>query len=197
MTILLLIAAAAAVECGALTAQPSGGDYLNPADANKLRVVEAYHFTPNVESLKRGESGSVAGDLAYTLEHFPNHHRALAALVRLSQRDHTAHPPGAHFSVACYFERALRFNRGDAQVRRLYAAYLLAMQRSDDALEQLELALKSEPGDATTHYNLGLLYLKRGQFGPARTHAQQAYALGFPLPALRERLQAAGQWAEP
>ncbi|HZX26103.1 MAG TPA: ABC transporter permease, partial [Telluria sp.] len=81
-SLLLVAAAAAAMECGALTNQPSGGDYLNPADASKLRLVEAYHFTQNVESLKRGESGSVAGDLAYTLEHFPNHHRALGALVR-------------------------------------------------------------------------------------------------------------------
>ena len=197
MTLLLTLAAAAAMECGALTVQPSGGDYLNPQDGNKLRLVEAYHFTANVESLRRGESGSVAGDLAYTLEHFPNHHRALAALVRLALRDHAAHPAGARYSVECYFDRALRFNRGDTQARKLYAGYLLAANRSDDALEQLEQVAQAAPQDATTHYNLGLLYVKRKDLDKARDHARQAYALGFPLPGLRQQLQAAGAWEGP
>ncbi|MGZ3181040.1 MAG: ABC transporter permease [Telluria sp.] len=191
---LLLAAAASALDCGVLAPQQSGGDYLNPADADKLKVVEAFHFTPDVEALRRGSSGSIAGDLAYTLEHFPNHHRALAALARLAGRQHTAHPAGARYSVECYFERALRFNSGDTQARKLYAGWLLSAQRQDEALDQLARVTEATPNDAAAQYNLGLLLLKRKDFAGAREHAHKAYALAFPFPGLRQQLQRAGQW---
>jgi tetratricopeptide (TPR) repeat protein len=194
LAFLLLAAAAGALDCGVLSPQPSGGDYLDPAAADKLKVVEAFHFTPEVEALRRGSSGSIAGDLAYTLEHFPNHHRALAAMARLAERQHTAHPAGARYSVECYFERALRFNSGDTQARKLYAGWLLSAQRHDEALDQLTRVTEATPNDAAAQYNLGLLLLKRKDYAGARAHAHHAYALGFPFPGLRQQLQRAGQW---
>ena len=34
--------------------------------AKNLNIVEEYHFTSSVESLRRGKSGTVAGDIDYT-----------------------------------------------------------------------------------------------------------------------------------
>jgi hypothetical protein len=50
------------------------------------------------------------------------------------------------------------------------------------------------PDSAEAHYNLGLLYVRSGEYAEARTHAGRAYALGYPLPGLRDQLDRAGQW---
>lgn len=166
----------------------SGGDYLNPADRGKLGVVEQFHFNANVEALRGGQSGTIGGDIGYLLERFPNHHRALSAMARLALRDKSSQPRGASHSIDCYFQRALSMNARDAQVRSIYAAYLLALKRDDEALAQLEAVIESHPEDATAHYNLGMLHFKRKDYGKARTHADAAYARGFPLEGLKNKL---------
>jgi len=195
-TVLRIATVQANDSCGQVQPIDSGGDYANPDDRQNLIVVERYHFTPNVERLIRGESGSLGADLDYTLQHFPNHARALATMARLGLRDKTPQPQGAKFSIACYFDRAIRFRPDDAQVRSTFGGYLLALGQDDHALEQLQAAARLAPGNAATHYNLGLLYLKRQDYPHAREAAQRAYRLGFPLPGLRSRLQAAGQWQD-
>ncbi len=183
-------------DCGTYVRHDPGGDYTNPTDREGLTVVEQYHFTPEVERLVRGASGSLGSDIGYTLDHFPNHHRALAAMSKLALRDKNPKPYGAHYSIGCYFDRALRFRPDDARVHALFGGYLLGLGQSDAALEQLKEAVRLEPGNATTHYNLGLLYLKRKDYEQARASAHQAYGLGFPLPGLKNQLTAAGQWRE-
>lgn len=184
-------------DCGPLIHHDQGGDYTNADDRQGLTVVEQFHFTRDVETLRRGASDTLGGDIGYTLEHFPNHHRALAAMARLGLRDKTNHPQGAKYSVECYFDRALRLRQDDARVHALFGGYLLALGQIDAALAQLRDAARLEPSDATNHYNLGLLYLRKKDYVQARASARQAYALGFPLPALKNKLQAAGQWQEP
>lgn len=188
------VLAQAANECGPVENYQSGGDYTRPEDRQNLIVVEQYHFTPNVERLIRGESGSLGGDLDYTLLHFPNHHRALSAMARLGLRDKTGKPAGARYSIECYFDRAIRFRPDDATVRSVFGGYLLSLGQEERALEQLKEAARLAQDNATIHYNLGLLYLKMKDFPHAREAAQRAYQLGFPLPGLRNKLQAAGQW---
>ncbi len=183
-------------DCGTYVRHDPGGDYTNPTDREGLTVVEQYHFTPEVERLVRGATGSLGADIGYTLDHFPNHHRALAAMSKLALRDKTPKPYGAHYSIGCYFDRALRFRPDDARVHALLGGYLLGLGQSDAALEQLQEAVRLEPNNATTHYNLGLLYLKRKDYQQARASAHQAYGLGFPLPGLKNQLTAAGQWRE-
>ena len=194
MILSALLASAVALNCGELVQLASGGDYLNPADHNKLLTVESFHFTKDVETLTRGSSGTVVGDLDYTLERFPNHHRALAAMARYGLRHKGVPQPGTHRPIECYFERALRFNPRDVQVHNLYAGYLLALKRDDDALAQLEKVIEFDPDNATAHYNLGLLYVKRKAYAKAREHAEKAYARGFPLQGLKNKLVEARQW---
>ncbi|WP_295999979.1 tetratricopeptide repeat protein [Rugamonas sp.] len=185
---------AAAAGCGGLVHHDVGGDYTNADDRAGLEVVESFHFTAQVEHLVSGTTDTLGGDIGYTLEHFPNHHRALAAMAKLGLRDKTEHPPGAKYTVACYFDRALRFKPDDAKVHSIFGGYLLSLGQTGPALEQLREAARLEPDNATAHYNLGLLYLRQHDYAQARAAAERAYALGFPLPGLKNKLIAAGQW---
>jgi hypothetical protein len=173
-----------------------GGDYTNAGDREGLQVVEQFHFTPAVEGLVRGASGPLGADLSYTLEHFPNHHRALAALTKLALREKNRKPHGARYTVDCFYDRALRYTPKDARVRSLYGSYLLALGQADAALEQLEQASALEPENPTAHYNLGLLYLRKKDYDKARASAWKAYGMGFPMDGLKKKLIAAGQWRE-
>jgi len=197
LALLLMCAAAhAAEDCPAYVKHDPGGDYTNAADRQGLAVVENFHFTPNVERLVHGTTGALGADIGYTLEHFPNHHRALAAMSRLSLRDKSRRPHGARYTIECYFDRALRYRPDDARVHALYGSYLLALGQTDSALDQLENAARLEPDNATAHYNIGLLYVKKKDYDKARASAQKAYAMGFPLPGLKNKLAAAGEWRE-
>ncbi|GGY05116.1 ABC transporter permease [Massilia dura] len=189
-------AAHAATDCPAFNNTISGGDYTNAGDRQKLDVVERFHFTPQVERLERGQSGYLRDDIAYTLEHFANHHRALTSLARLTLREKSSRPKGAKYSTECYFDRAIRFRPDDARVRAIFGAYLLALGQEEAALAQLEEAARLEPGNATNQYNLGLVHLRRKNFDKAREAAKLAYELGIPMPGLKNKLEAAGQWKD-
>ena len=157
-------------------------------------MVEQYHFTPDVEGLWRGNTGTIASDLNYTLMMFPNHHRALAAMGKLVLRDKTLKPSGAKYSIECYFDRAMRFRPNDGIVRMVYGNYLLKAGQTDKAIKELQIAVDLEPENPTINYNLGLLYLKQKNYEQAKTYAKKAYELGFPLPGLRNQLKQAGKW---
>jgi tetratricopeptide (TPR) repeat protein len=191
-----LAATSAGEACAPYVKGGTGGDYTNASDREGLQVVEQFHFTPNVEGLVRGASGPLGADLSYTLEHFPNHHRALAAMTRLALRDKNRKPHGARYTVDCFYERALRYRPRDARVRSLYGSYLLALGQADAALEQLEQASALEPENPTAHYNLGLLYLRKKDYDKARASAWKAYGMGFPMDGLKKKLAAAGQWRD-
>ena len=63
-----------------------------------LKIVENAHFTPRIEQLQPGER-VLSGDLSYTLNVFPNHHRALMAITRLSEREKTQKPDKSHHTI--------------------------------------------------------------------------------------------------
>lgn len=188
-----------APHCGELNVAygDTGGDYTNSEHRKyKLPIVEKFHFTPNIENLIKGNSGHLGGELTYTLEHFPNHHRALASFAKLGLRDKTSKPIGAYFSVGCAFDRAIRFRPDDGTVRMIYSNYLTKLGKSGEALEQLKEAISLQPEDPTINYNLGLLYMQKKDYGQAKTYAKKAYELGFPLPGLKNQLIQAGKWED-
>ena len=65
---------------------------------------------------------------------------------------------------------------------------------SDAAIQQLNEAHRLAPESAEIQYNLGLTLLSLGEVDAAARHAHDAYALGYPLPGLRRKLEAAGSW---
>lgn len=193
----LLCGSASAQEsvCGPLTHGYGPFDYRTASAEEKL-IVERRHFTRNVESLTKGETGWLGGDLNYTLRAFPNHPRALTAMARLARREGKPQPVGADFPIDCYFERAIRFRPDDAQVRIVYGIELLKDGKRNEAIEQLQIAQKLAGDDANVNYNLGLAYFELADYPRARDYAHKAYAGGFPLPGLRNMLQRVNQWKE-
>lgn len=188
---------AVAADCPPYVKGTTGGDYTNTQDREDLTVVEKFHFSRAVETLTQGMTGSLGADIGYTLEHFPNHHRALASMAKLGLRLKSAQPPGARYSISCFFERAIGFAPHDVTARMVYGSYLLATGQDATALKQLDAASRLAPEQATIQYNLGLMYVKKKEYDKASAHAQKAYALGFPLPGLKNKLKAAGKWREP
>lgn len=186
-----------AQSCGTLVNNYGPFDY-RTATAHTLFVVQSIHFSPPIENLTKGGRDNPFGDdLAYTLRVFPNHHRALISLQRLADREKTDAPSNAKLSVACYFERAIRFQPDDQIVRMLFAEYLIKKSRDAEAVSQLEVAIKLAGDNPFTHYNIGLVFLDMKNYERALTQAHLAQELGFTRQELKERLVAAGKWVEP
>ncbi len=179
--------------CGSLSNAFGPFDYRHARHAD-LNIVEEWHFTPSVAALMHGHTGSLGGDIGYTLRAFPNHPRALLAMSLLARREHTIQPAGSIYTVQCWFDRAIAFAPDDPMVRILYANYLVEEGERDKAQDQLRSAQGADLSDPNVTYNLGLVYFRLKNFDLARTYARRAYALGFPLPGLRNLLISAGQW---
>ena len=183
--------------CGALENHFGPFDYRTASKKDK-DLVESYHFTRKVESLAGGNTSiSAGGDMAYTLHVFPNHHRALMALIKLGEKEKTLKPRGMAFTVPCYFDRAERFRPDDATVKSIFGVYLMRSGKNEEAQKKLEEALELAGDNANVYYNLGLSYYQMKLFDQSLKAAHRAYALGFPLPGLRDMLKRAGKWEEP
>lgn len=183
-------------ECGSIDNGSNGPFDYRTNRGHTLKAVEDFHFTPNVESLVSGTSGPIGADLNYTLTAFPNHHRALLAMVRFGEKLKTSQPPHAR-SVECYFERALRFRPSDSTVRMIYATFLAKAGRMPETIKQLEFAKVDAGDNAFTHYNIGLIYFDIKNYDEALSQAHISYGLGFGRPALRDQLKSVGKWKEP
>ncbi len=186
----------ATAACGPIYPPGQYGPYdYRTATKPQVGVVLGFHFNSEVEALRSGVKNvhEVGADLDYTLRALPNYARALVAMMKLGEREKTDQPRGAHYSVSCYFERALRFRPDDNIVRMLYADFLMRGKQAADAVAQLDyVASTADPENALTHYNLSLLYLDANQPEKAAAQALQAEALGKPIGAIRARLEAAG-----
>ncbi len=191
------LAQTGAAACGSLQNGSNGPFDYRVDRGDKLKIVEDFHFTPQVEALVSGQSSVISGDLDYTLRAFPNHHRALIAMSRLGLRYKSLTAPQAPRSVECYFDRALRFRPDDTVARMLYATYLRDIKRLPDALKQVDQAIEIGKDNAFTQYNAGLVLADMGEFDRALKQAHKALAMGFTRPELKSKLQAAGKWIDP
>lgn len=143
---------------------------------------------------KKGQSGTIAGDISYTLAVFPNHPRALHAMSNLALRQRTAHLVDSKYSVDCWFDRAFRFRSNDPIPRMIYGAYLLKTGKTEEAVKSLEMAAEIGPDDGNINYNLGLAYFESKQYEKSLEHAHIAERQGFRLPGLKNKLIRAGKW---
>jgi tetratricopeptide (TPR) repeat protein len=182
--------------CGSLNNAYGPLDY-RTATQEQHELVEGAHFTFPVESLKRGSKATTPGpDISYTLRAFPNHHRALLAMMNLSFKEKKTQPLGSLYSVECWMERGERWRPDDGVVKMLFGTYLLKAGRRDEALIKLAEAEKLIGVDPNAYYNLGLAYFKLGRFDRALIYAHKAYEFNYPLPGLREMLKSAGHWQD-
>jgi tetratricopeptide (TPR) repeat protein len=166
-------------------------DYTSPDGKNHLNIVEIYHFTSKVEALKSGESGYIHGDLDYTLRAFPNHHRALNAMMRYQEQEQKK-PPTDIPRIECYLQRATHFAPHDPVPFMIYGIYLHKHGRLQQALDQYRQAEKIQPNHPELLYNLGLLFIDLKKPEQAREYARKAYSAGHPLAGLKNKLKQLG-----
>jgi tetratricopeptide (TPR) repeat protein len=179
--------------CGSLETHFGPFDYRVAKD--KLPIVERYHFPPELERLS-ATAANPGGNLAYTLRAFPNHHRALLTTVNYGQQNRSERPQNLPFTVECFMLRAEAFAPDDAMVKLIAGIYYLKRDRAKEAIERLEAADQLGGANPNLFYNLGLAYLEVGESEKSLENAHKAYAAGFPLPGLRNRLKRAGVWRD-
>ncbi|WNO60686.1 hypothetical protein [Rheinheimera sp. MMS21-TC3] len=168
-------------------------DATNPAHASKLPIVLGAHFTRDVERLVSGISGPVMGDIDYTLRAIPNYHRALAAMAKYQRREKVKlKERDRYYTADCYFQRAIYFQPADATTRMLFAMHMHLTGRLNEAAEQYQLGIMVDPDYPEMLYNYGLLLFDLKRFTEAQQIATKAYAAGFPLQGLKDKLKNAG-----
>jgi tetratricopeptide (TPR) repeat protein len=125
----------------------------------------------------------------FIIRFFPNHPTALVQMVQLCSEWRAS---------KCYldtlFDNAIA-RKPDAPAT--YVAQGIWLHRSKkyaSAIAVYHKALTLDPSSINAHYNLGLTYFETRQYDLANEEAQQAYALGAPLPGLREQLTKVGRW---
>src|SRR5688500_4444026 len=92
----------AAVECEEFTYGKERLDYNSLGDRPRIRQIETNHFHHDWELLGPGVTSVAPGsDIDFVVRASPNHHRGLAAMVRLSLRDKTPRPSGVKIPVEC------------------------------------------------------------------------------------------------
>lgn len=187
-------------QCGNPFSNHFGPFDYRKADAATKALVEKFHFTPGIESMTRPQNttyAEMAGDVSYTLHVFPNHPRALLTMTRLGERYKSPQPPGAKFSVDCYYDRAVRFTPDDTVVRAFYALHLVKQGQKESALQQLGLAAEHAKDNPTSHFNIGLVYFDLKEYDRALAQAHKAQELGSTRPELMDRLKSVNKWVEP
>ena len=182
-----------AVAAGAHAQDRHNSDYYFDRADRSLRellsTVEAYHLPGCVEGMKTRRWEAALGDCQFILNYFPNHPTGLLALADICQ---------AWKSPKCnpdpYFEKAIIVNPKVSGAYVTQGIYLMRASRAKDAVPLLEQAAALEPNSVNAHYNLGLAYFETRQYEAANESAQRAYALGAPVPGLRDKLKKAGYW---
>jgi Flp pilus assembly protein TadD len=91
----------------------------------------------------------------------------------------------------------MAFAPTDGTVHMVYGIYFTRKGDRDAALEQYLEAQKLMPESVELHYNLGLLYTSLARYDDALSEAHQAYAGGFPLMGLKNKLMRLGVWRDP
>jgi tetratricopeptide (TPR) repeat protein len=104
-----------------------------------------------------------------------------------SNLGHALAARGALPEAAWYLERAVRRSPNDADARVNFAATLTGLNRPDDALRELLVALKLRPDFGLAHLNAAKIMAARGDAAGARSHLLQAAK--DPDPEIRRKAQ--------
>lgn len=172
------------------------------ATVDEKVLVEGAHFDIHYQGYKLGKTKiktgrsvieTPAAGFGYTLWAFPNHHLALTAIEDLGYRWKADRLPELPLRVHCYFKRAVKFVPDDGLVRALYGYYYARRGKAVDAKNHLVEALRLQPDGLNVLVYVANAYLELNQLDLAAEYARRAYAAGYPLPGLRQRIEKTGR----
>lgn len=165
-------------------------------DQKDLRYHQSFHIEPARKQIRSGGnlSWDVMNNLHFVLHKVPNDPRALALLI---EWDAAGGKDKRYAAPGCYFAWARQFAPGDTTVWTYGGVYFYQNKDTDRAMQWWSRAVAIDPSHPEANYNLGLLLFDMGRYDEARTRAWAAYAAGYPLPGLREKLFRVGEWQEP
>jgi tetratricopeptide (TPR) repeat protein len=178
----------------AVFGQPTNLDYYNPGtDGNQLALfknVHSYHLQPGLEALLHGNTKTAHDHFVFILNYYPNSPQALNGISELCFIKWKS--PSCDADT--WFDRAIARNPSIATTWVLFGIHLQRKGLPREAVEKYQRAIALDPGSINAHYNLGLAYLDLKEYAKANEEAQKSYALGAPLPGLRDKLVRAGAW---
>ncbi len=160
----------------------------------ELQVVEESHFSTDIENLISGQTSDAINDIHYTLQAWPNHHRALNSALTYRLAHMGNWPLNDVPPAECYLQRAIKFSPKDPKPYMMYGVLLQKTKQYAKALNAYRAANRLLPNDVITQYNMGLTLVELKKYTEAKQLAEKVYGAGFPLPALKNKLIAAGHW---
>jgi len=185
---LAVVLATAALHAAA-TAQGVNNYFARTPETDALlNSNEKNHLGKGVDDLRNGRVVYARNEFDFILNIWPNHPQVLSlmaeTLIRLGRAD----------QIDEYFSRAYELSPDVAQLRITHGVALLRADKVNDAIKQLQRGAELDDGSVNAHYNLGLALVRAKRYEEANRHAQRAYALGHPLPGLRDQLKKARAW---
>jgi tetratricopeptide (TPR) repeat protein len=207
-----LVSSSFAVTAGLLLALGAGGvraegahcanvrpdmvlDYYSSRGCGFLQSVEQYHLGPGEKHLKANRFTQAYNDFRFILNQFPNHPQALLLVAKTCElwpaRDTER---GNRCNMAELFDRAIEKNPKASGTYVARGTWEHRAKQLDKAVANYQRAIALDPDSIGGHYNLALAYLDQKRYEEANAYAQRAYALGAPLPGLKNRLEQSGHW---
>jgi len=166
--------------------------------AHELWLVDSTHFHKDIENLidKTRRTGDTQGDLHYTLNAWPNHHRALLSVIRyqIKLNNKLMRPIPLTSPPECYLQRAMNYSPKDPVPHSFMGYYLEKIGHLEQAIKHYENALTISPNNSKIEYSYSLLLIKLKQYDKALSQAKNAYQHGNPPSGLRNKLIKLGVW---
>ena len=179
--------------CSMAFGQVGNRDYYNPGTSTDEKAifenVHSYHLQPAYDALKRGNWKSAHDNFEFILNGFPNSPQALNGMSELCVNKWKS----PQCDADSWFDKAIGRNPSIATTWVIYGIHLERKKLPREAVEKFEHALELNPDDINAHYNLGLAFFDLKEYDKANEQAQTSYALGAPLPGLRDKLDAGGR----
>jgi tetratricopeptide (TPR) repeat protein len=135
--------------------------------------VELNHLKLAIESMRHGWLQEAYKDLNFILIRFINHPQALAYMGMLGKMMNKS------TLVLPYYEHALTVYPEFALTQAQFGNYLVEINRVDDGIARLKLAIEKDPKLVPANVWLAKAYAKKGNIELARQFENQAKALGY------------------
>ncbi len=167
-----------------------GHDYYgNNFPAGLLKNVEKYHLAPGQDKLMHGRYSYAMADARFMLAYFPNNPNALKLAMEIALQW-----PEHNMEAEPYFEKAIDAYPQHSETYLIYGVYLHRLGKIEDAAAKYKKAIEQDSRSAEAYYNLGLALVALDRFDEANVAAHKAYALGHPLPGLKNELKSHDAW---